>query len=65
MMGVGGPCPFSILPLSIQLWKSTESLSQGSRIVLDTTRCIDLAAFLGAASTVLLSISPPWLTVGD
>jgi hypothetical protein len=33
--------------------------------MLDTTRCVDLAALLGAASTGLLSISPPWITVGD
>jgi hypothetical protein len=34
-------------------------------LVLDTTRCVYLAAILGAASTGLLSISPPRLTAGD
>jgi hypothetical protein len=32
---------------------------------VDTNRCVDLAALLGAASTDLLSISPPRLPVGD
>jgi hypothetical protein len=39
--------------------------SKFSRIVLDINRCVDLAALLGAASTGLLSIGPPRLTVGD
>jgi hypothetical protein len=32
------------LEFALQLKKSTENFSQGSRIVLDTTRCVDLAA---------------------
>jgi hypothetical protein len=32
---------------------------------LETTCCVDMAAFLGAPSKGLLSISLPWLPVGD
>jgi hypothetical protein len=53
------------LAFAEQLRKSTINFSQCSQIVLDTNRCVDLAALLGAASTGLLSISPPRLTVGD
>jgi hypothetical protein len=42
----------------------TEILGQCSRLVLDTSR-VDLATFLGAASTGLLSVSLSRLTVGD
>jgi hypothetical protein len=50
---------------ALQLNKSTESLSQGSGMVLDTNHCVEMASLLGAASTGLLSINQPWLTVGD
>jgi hypothetical protein len=54
-----------ILAFALQLRKGTENLSKGSRVELDTTRCVDLATFFGAASTGLLSIGPPQLNVGD
>jgi hypothetical protein len=47
-----------ILAFALQLRKSTENLSQGSR-------CADLAVFLGTASAGLLNVSPPRLPVGD
>jgi hypothetical protein len=54
-----------ILAYVLQLRKNTENLSQGSRIVLDTNRCVDFAALLGAASADLLSINPARFSVGD
>jgi hypothetical protein len=51
------------LLFALQLKKNTENLSQGSRIVRNHS-CVDLAAFLGAASTSMLSISAR-LPVGD
>jgi hypothetical protein len=53
------------LAFALQKRKSTQNLSQLSRVVLDTTRCVDLATFLRAASAGLLNISPPRLTVAD
>jgi hypothetical protein len=41
------------------------NLSQGGRVVLDTTRCVGFAAFLMAASTDLLIIRPPRFTARD
>jgi hypothetical protein len=66
MIREGGPFPFFsyILEFSLKLSKITEEISQGSRLVLDTSRCFDLAAFLQVASTSLLSISAQ-LPVGD
>jgi hypothetical protein len=52
------------LAFALQLSKSTEILSQGSRVV-ESTRCADLADVLGISSAGLLSISPPRLHVGD
>jgi hypothetical protein len=52
------------LALALQLRKSTENLSQGSRVDGDT-RCADLAAFSETASAGLLNINPPRLQVGD
>jgi hypothetical protein len=52
------------LTFALQLRKSTENLSQGSRVVETTSRA-DLAAFLGTASALLLNINPPRLPVGD
>jgi hypothetical protein len=40
-------------------------LSQGGRVVLDTTRCVWFAAFIVAASTDLLIIRPPLFTARD
>jgi hypothetical protein len=42
-----GPCPLALIPwhFASQLRKSTENLGQGSQLVLDTSRCVDLAAF--------------------
>jgi hypothetical protein len=51
--------------VSLQLGKSMENLSHGSRLVLDTSRCVDLVEILGAVSTGLLSIGPPRLSVDD
>jgi hypothetical protein len=66
MIGGGGPCLFSVFPGTwLTLRKITENLSQGSRLVLDSSRCIDLAALLGAASTGQLSIGCPRLHVSD
>jgi hypothetical protein len=53
------------LAFALQLRKSTEKLSQTSRIVLGTGRSVDLPAIIRAASTVLLSLSPARLNVGD
>jgi hypothetical protein len=67
MIGGGGPCPFFfnyISAFALQLRKSKEHFSHCSRLVLDNSRCVDVAAFLGAAPTVPLSISPR-LPVGD
>jgi hypothetical protein len=50
------------LEFALHLRKCMENLNQGSRVV--SARCVDLAVFLGAASTGLLSISPPRLPVG-
>jgi hypothetical protein len=50
------------LAFALQLRKSTENLSQVAEL-LETTRCVDLAVFLGTASAGLLSISPPRLPV--
>jgi hypothetical protein len=50
---------------TLQLRKSKEDLSRGSRLVLHTSRYVDLAAFLGADSAGLLSISPPRFPVSD
>jgi hypothetical protein len=52
------------LAFALQLNKSTENLSQVSRIIIDTNRCVELATFLGAASTGLLSINHPRLVMG-
>jgi hypothetical protein len=51
------------MAFALQLRKSTEKLRVAEQ--LDTTRCANLAAFLGTASTGLLSISAPRLPVGD
>jgi hypothetical protein len=67
-LGERGPCFFSVsytLAFASQPRKRTENLSQGTQVVLDTDRCVHMAAILGAASTGLLSVSPPQLTVGD
>jgi hypothetical protein len=66
MTGEGGPCPFWIilwhLPYnSGKAWKTSFRVAEQ----LETTCCVDLAAFLGAPSKGLLSISLPWLPVGD
>jgi hypothetical protein len=53
------------LAFALQLRKITETLSHGSRVVLDYTSGVELVAFLGAASAGLLNISPPRLPVGD
>jgi hypothetical protein len=37
--------------IALQLRKSTENLSRNSRVVFDTNRCVDIAAFLGAESS--------------
>jgi hypothetical protein len=42
-----------------------KNLSQLSRAVFDTTRCVDLAAFSGVASTGLLSINIYRVTVDE
>jgi hypothetical protein len=52
------------LEFVLQLRKSTENLSQVSRVVGDS-RCADLAVFLGTTSAGLLNISLPRLPVGD
>jgi hypothetical protein len=46
-------------------WGKSRKTSVRVAEVLDTNRCVDLAIFLGAASTGLLSIRPPRITVGD
>jgi hypothetical protein len=53
------------MPFALKSRKSTEIISQGVRVVLHNTCCIDFTAFSGAASTSQLGISPPQLTVGD
>jgi hypothetical protein len=53
------------LVFALRLRKSTGNLSELSRLALDTSRCVELAALLGATSTVLLSINLPrlpWVT---
>jgi hypothetical protein len=61
MTGGGSPCPLCsyILEFAKQLRKSTENLSHGSWLVLDTIY-VNLVTLTG-----LLSISPPRLPVGD
>jgi hypothetical protein len=54
-----------ILAFALQRRQSTENLSKRRRIVLDTNHCVNLAALLAVASTDLLNISPPRLTVGN
>jgi hypothetical protein len=49
--------PFQSYP-GICLATEEKHGKQRSGLVLDTSRCVDLADFLGAASTGLLSISP-------
>jgi hypothetical protein len=50
--------------ISLQLSKIVENVSHRNRLALGNNSCIELAAFLGASSTDLLSISPR-LPVGD
>jgi hypothetical protein len=59
----GGGCPSSnyTLAFALKLRKSTGNVSQGAC----TSRCVDLAAFLGAASTGQKSVSPPRLHMND
>jgi hypothetical protein len=45
--------------------KSMRNLSQGSRVMSDTTSCIDLVVLFRAPSTALLRVSPPPLTMVD
>jgi hypothetical protein len=52
------------LEFALQLRKSTEKLSQGSRVVGDYS-LRRLGRLLGTASAGLLNISPPWFPVGD
>jgi hypothetical protein len=52
------------LVFALQLRKITGNLSQVAEL-LETTRCVDLAVFLGTSSAGMLSISPPRLHVGD
>jgi hypothetical protein len=42
-----------------------ENLSQCSLLTVDTSSCVNLAIFLCAASTGLLSISPLWMQMGN
>jgi hypothetical protein len=42
-----------------------ENFRKCSQLVLDTSCCISWFALLGAASTGLLSMYPPWLRLGD
>jgi hypothetical protein len=58
------------LAFALKLWKSTENHSQCSQMMSDNSRCVNLAALLGAASTDLLSISHlrltwAWLRAAD
>jgi hypothetical protein len=53
------------LAFDFQLRKVTETLSQRSRIVLDTNRCVYFTALLGADSTGPMGMRHPWLIVGD
>jgi hypothetical protein len=53
------------LAFALQLRKSTENLSQGSRVVGDYYLLYRLACILWTASAGLLNISPPRLTEGD
>jgi hypothetical protein len=53
------------LAFDLQFRKITENLSQRSRIVLGTTRCVDFAIFLGRASIALLAFRHLRLSVGD
>jgi hypothetical protein len=65
MIGEGGRAPFELYP-GICL-TTEEKHGKPVRVAenLVTTRCADLAVFLGTASAGLLSISPPRLPVGD
>jgi hypothetical protein len=45
--------------------KKAEDLRQGSWLVLDTNRCVDLAAFLGPAPSGMLSMGLPRLLTSD
>jgi hypothetical protein len=58
MIGGSGPCAFFryTLAFALQLRKSVEKLSQGSRLVLDLGRCVKVAASSGSASAGLLSV---------
>jgi hypothetical protein len=64
---VGRPCHLFIYTqaFALQLRKSTENLSQGSRAVLGTARCVDLPALVGVASTGLQYMCPLRLTERD
>jgi hypothetical protein len=66
MTGVSGRCPFPVIPchLSCLTTESVENLGQSIQLALDTSRSVDLASFLEAASTCLLSISPPSVVHG-
>jgi hypothetical protein len=57
-LGVDVQCPFIYLASDLQLRGIMERLSQGSRLVLETSCCLDLAVFLGEVSTGLLSLLP-------
>jgi hypothetical protein len=65
MIEGGGTYSFFSYTLAFRshLRKITENLSRSRRLALDTSRWLDFAAFLGAASTALHSISPPRLPV--
>jgi hypothetical protein len=67
MIGEGGPCPFPsyTLAFALQLRKSVENLSQDLRLVLDTSRGVDLTAFLRQPRLVCWAsalLSCPWVT---
>jgi hypothetical protein len=47
------------LSFALQLRKSMKNLSQACQLVLDASHIVDLATFLGPASTDLLNIGPP------
>jgi hypothetical protein len=53
------------LKFALQSRKITENRNQVSRIMSDTTYCVDLTALLGAASTDLLGFGHLLLTVDD
>jgi hypothetical protein len=59
MTGQTMPLSNHTLISALRLRKTTDNLYQESGLVLDTNRCVDLTAFLGAASTVPLCTSPP------